>query len=278
MRAGQCEIACVERHHWQGETLCHPREGFTLAGIAAERAGDDQRMARGGDPVGKLLHVRGRRERRPRLCARRASPSRRRIDSFAQHLARQAEIDRPGRRGGGDLHRPRHHVGDLVRPAHLVVPFDELAQHAGLVEHLLRPVDVNVAGAGGPILGDRRAAGGDQHRDAIAAGVEQRAERVGQAHVDMRHHRLRPAGHRGVAMRHADGGVLVRDDQRLRYRAVGPRGAGECLDDGGEIGAGVDEQVVDALCGERIEVILGGDAGMRGHGGPVTSVWPMLAR
>ena len=80
------------------------------------------------------------------------------------------------------------------------------------------------------------------------------------ADVDVHHHRLRAAGDHGVAVRHADGGVLVRHHHRARHRAVGAGGAGEGLDDRGEIGAGVDEQVVDAVRRQRVQVVLGGDA------------------
>ena len=52
------------------------------------------------------------------------------------------------------------HVGAFAG-MQLVVPFHALAQHRRLVEHLLRPVDRPAARAVRPLLGDRRAAGGE---------------------------------------------------------------------------------------------------------------------
>ena len=42
------------------------------------------------------------------------------------------------------------HRFELLAVAQFIVPFDDLAQHAGLIEHLLRPVDVDVAGSRKP--------------------------------------------------------------------------------------------------------------------------------
>ncbi len=143
-----------------------------------------------------------------------------------QRLARQREIDRPARARHGDLIGARDDVGDLLGNAQLVVPLHRLAQHPALVEHLLAPVDVAVAAAELALLGDRRAAGGEDERDVVAVEIDDVVDGVGGADVDVQHHRLRPAVHRIGAVRHGDREVLVRDDQRLSapWRSTAWRG------------------------------------------------------
>ena len=179
---------------------------------------------------------------------------------LAQHLAWQREINGAARRGRCQSHRAIHHVRYLIAAAQFVVPFHDFAEHARLVEHLLSPVDVGAARAGGTRFGQRRAAGGEQHRNAIATGVDQHVDAVRRANVGVDHHRLRAAVDHGNSVRHADGGVLVRHHHWRRHRAIAARGARECLDDRREVGAGIDEQVVDAVRGQRLQIILGGDA------------------
>ena len=101
--------------------------------------------------------------------------------------------------------------------AQLVVPLHELAQHAALVEVLLRPMDVVVArGRHRARLGDRRAASGEEDRHVLARGVDQAVQRVRGADADVHHHRLRPPGDHRVSVRHGDPHVLVRHDHDLR--------------------------------------------------------------
>ena len=176
-----------------------------------------------------------------------------------QRLARQRQIHRPARARHRDLVGARHHVGDLLRHAQLVVPLHHLAQHPGLVEHLLAPVDVAVAAAELALLGDRRAAGGEDQRDVVAVEIDQVVDGVGGADVDVQHHRLRPAGHGIGAVRHRDREILVRDHQRLRHLGVGLLGAAEGLDDRREIGARIGEEIVDAVIGERPQERFAGD-------------------
>ncbi len=183
---------------------------------------------------------------------------------LAEDLAREAEIDRASGRGGGDFEGAGDDVVDLVGTAELVVPLDHFAQHAGLVEHLLRPVDVDVAGARGAGLGDGSAAGGEQEGDVVAGGVDQGVDGVGGADVGVGHDGLGAAGDGGVAVGHGDGGVFVGHDHGAWDGAVGAGGAGVGLDDRGEVGTRVGEEVVDALGGEGVQVVFGGDAG--GHG------------
>jgi hypothetical protein len=66
-------------------------------------------------------------------------------EALRQHLARQRDVHRALRLALADGERAVEHGLDLLGVAQLVVPLDELAQHAALVEVLLRPVDVVVA-------------------------------------------------------------------------------------------------------------------------------------
>jgi hypothetical protein len=184
----------------------------------------------------------------------------------AQRLARQHQIDRAARRGHRRLVGARDHVGDLPRHAQLVVPFDDLAQHAGLVEHFLRPVDRPAARTEVAGLGDRRAAGGEQQRHPVARQVDQVVDGVGGADVDVHHHRLGSPGHQIGAVRHGDREVLVRHQHRPRQPGVAGAGAAERLDDGREIGARIGEEEIDAVLGERAQENVAGDRGARRWG------------
>ena len=86
---------------------------------------------------------------------------------------------------------------------------------------------------------------------------------VGDADVDVNHHRLRPSGDHPVAVGHPDGDHFVRHgDRARRVEGAGLR-ARERFDERREVGAGVGEQPVDAASRERGEVGLGD----RGRGG-----------
>ena len=76
----------------------------------------------------------------------------------------------------------------------------------------------------------------------------------------MHHHRLRSAGDEIVPVRHRNGSVLMRHQHRLgNGRAVFGCGE-EGFDDGGEVGAGVQEQPVDTMRGQPGEEGFGRDA------------------
>ena len=176
-----------------------------------------------------------------------------------QRLARQHQIDRPARVRHRHLHRTRDQVADLVGLAQLVIPFHQLAQHAGLIEHFLRPVDGARARAERTLFGDRRSARSKDQRHAVARKIDQVVDGIGGADVDMHHHRLRTPGHQISAVRHADREVFVRHQNRFRHLGVGLLGAGEGFDDGREVGAGIAEEVIDAVIGKPAQEGLGGD-------------------
>ena len=205
--------------------------------------------------------------RHARKGTRRALRIRRLTNRLAQHLARKAEIHRTLWRGRRQLQRAIDHVGDLVAALHLIVPLHHLAQHAGLVVHLLRPVDVDIARAGRATLGERRAAGRQQHRHPVAARVDQGVDRIGGTNIGVQHDRLRLPGDHRVAMRHGERAILMRHHHRSRHLSVGPRRTCEGFDDRCEVGARIAEQVIDAVRGERIQIIFCRDARLRfaGH-------------
>ena len=83
---------------------------------------------------------------------------------LGQHLAGEGEVDGPRRLAAGDGERPIHNRLELGEVAQLVVPLHELARQPGLIEGLLRPVDLAVAAAEHALLGDGRAPGGEEDR------------------------------------------------------------------------------------------------------------------
>ena len=170
---------------------------------------------------GKLLDRRRIGMRRRRHRAR--HDRRRLVERRRQRLARQHQIDRPARRRHRDLMRARHHVGDLARHAQLVVPLHDLAHHAGLVEHLLAPVDLARARAEAALLGDRRAPSREDQRHAVAREVDQVVDRVPGADIDVHHHGLRPPGLRVGAVRHRDREIFVRHQHGARQPGVAAR-------------------------------------------------------
>ena len=170
--------------------------------VAPGARGDDQRGLRRGEKSGgfvdSILVGTGRRGR----DAARRTVVRETRDRCCQHFARQRQIDgalRLGRRHGESA---VDYGFELLAVAQLVFPFDDLAQHAGLIEHLLRPVDVNVARTGERALSQWRPAGGKQDRHILAGGVERAAYAIGGADADMHHDRRHAPGNHGVTMRH----------------------------------------------------------------------------
>src|SRR5581483_344835 len=160
----------------------------------------------------------------------------------------------------------RDDVARLLRVAQLVVPFHALAHHRRLVEHLLRPVDEAAARAELARFGRGRAARRVKDRHVVARGVDDAVDAVRGADVDVHHDRLRAPGRVVVAVRHADGDVLVRHDERTRDARAALGAAREAFHDRGEIGARVREQVVDAVRAETLEIDFRGAADRRRPG------------
>ena len=185
MVVGQAKIARDVRHHPDRLGICEVAQLPRRVGRAADVGGDDQRVLGAGQKLGgapNLLRVGVANATRRGPRRRRRGRRRRR-----QHLARYGQIDRPLGCRAGEADRPvDDHLG-LLGHAQFVVPFDQLAQHAGLVEHLLRLVDVAAARALGhaAVFGQRRAPGEQQQGNVHAIGVDQPANRVRGADIDV---------------------------------------------------------------------------------------------
>ena len=126
----------------------------------------------------------------------------------------EVDVSRAARRGIGDLRRTKE---SLVRGRHrrgLVVPFSVVADERALVRRRVDPVDPGTPLGGVPRPGRTQ----DQHRHAVAPGVENRHARVHEADVRMHHRPHHPAGRLGVALRDRHGGFLVQAQQHLRAR------------------------------------------------------------
>jgi hypothetical protein len=121
-------------------------------------------------------------------------------------------------------------------------------------------VDRQVAGPRPtPTLADRRAAGEQEQGHAVPGGVDHAHEGVGEADIDVDHDRKRSACYEPVAMRHCDCSGLMRHGDWRRYRQPCRGRAGEALDQGREVSAGVGQQVVDpALLQHRQQRLRGG--------------------
>ncbi len=81
----------------------------------------------------------------------------------------------------------------------------------------------------------------------VAARVHEGVERIAGARGGVDHHRLGMSIHHVDPVRHRHRGVLVRDHHRLRNGGTLLLTAREGLDDRREVGAGIGEEVVDAV-------------------------------
>ncbi len=244
------------RHHGDGAALRQMGERRYRGG--GQNGGDDQRTLGRHDPFGQCryrLRIRMRRRRLRTRFHRRDRLGKR----SRQRLARQHQIDRSARVRHRDFHASRDHVAGLGRHAQFVVPLHQLAHHAGLVEHFLAPLDRAAARAERALFGDRRAPGRKHQRHPVARQVDEIVDGVGGADGGVNHHRLRAPGHQIGAVRHADRQVLVRNQDRLRHLGIGLLGPAERFHDRRKIGAGIAEEVVDAVVSERAQECLGGD-------------------
>ena len=148
------------------------------------------------------------------------------------------------------IHRPRgrirrdgqctiHNGLKLLAPSQFVVPLDEFAYQARLIERLLGPVNGRGTRGDMALFGDRSASRGDQHRDAGTRGVDDPSNRICGACNGMHHDGLGFAGHHGVAVRHRDSGDFVNHGDRVRPIPPALRLAlRKSLDERREVGAG----------------------------------------
>ena len=256
MARRQADRARIMRDDRNGAALGQMPEHLDRGG--AQRGGNDQRALGRRDPFGERRDAARIRIGVGRLRARLHRPDRL-GQRRRQRLARQHQIDRPARMRHRDFNSARRHIADLAGLTQFVIPFHQLAHHAGLIEHFLRPMDRARARAERALLGDRRAPGAEDERRAVARQVGEVVDGVGGADIDVHHHRLRVAVHQVGAMRHGDREIFMRHQNGSGYLGVGLLGAAEGFHDRREIGAGIGEEIIDAVVGERAQEALRGD-------------------
>jgi hypothetical protein len=151
-------------------------------------------------------------------CTLVSSPSgpARRPASMANSPGVRGEVNRSRRLRGRDGERGIDHRLDLRAVAQLVIPSDELAQHARLVAHLLAPMNIGVARTGKPLFRQRCPAGGDEYRHILAHRIRDAADRVRSSDIHMHHDGRDLPRHHCVAMRHRDCKILMRGEGRPR--------------------------------------------------------------
>ncbi len=220
-----------------GERLPRPRSAL----------GEDHRPFRLRKDLGGALNVlrtrsgdrRGHRQRRT---------NRLRGTWLAQHLAREAHVDRPPRGRVCDCVGPVDQLAHLLGEPQLVLPFRGLPDQGSLIAHLLTPADRHRPGTEPALLSHRRAAGEEQHRHVLDRRVDGADGAVGETDIRVGDDRLRAAGGEIVAVRHAHGRVLVRGYDGNRQRQILRCGFGQPLDYRRKIRAGVGKDIVDAHC------------------------------
>ena len=236
-------------------------------GIPPRGLGDDDRIARAGEELRRVVDVGRRGAKQARLLQAARLRVLEGLVALGEHFARQREVDGPGRLGLRHGERAVHHGLDLGEVAQLVVPLHELARHARLVVGLLRPVDVAVAAAEDAPLGKRRAAGREEDGHLRPRGIDDAAEGIGGADDHVHHHRLRPPRDHGIAVGHRHRRHLVGHGDRPRQGLTLGPALGIGLDDRREVRAGIGEEVLDAARCQQLEVCLGGalDRDSLGH-------------
>ena len=192
-------------------------------------------------------------------------------DGFGQFgfLQFDVEIDvsRAARRGIGNPRGAQHRLAGSDRRARLIVPFGVAAHQRALIARGVDPFDP------GPAFRRVIRAGGadDEHRHAVAPGVEDRHGGMHQADVGVHRRRHRLAGDLGIAMRDRDRAFLVQAQQHLRlfvaeiiHQAVVQAAiarAGVERDIGNVEGA---DRVGDHVAAERGGIDAGGDGAVDG--------------
>ena len=255
---GHRHVMMLALEHRNGETLGQSGQLGDVGFHAARGAGDDEGKLRRGQHVGCVLDgIRVREGRRWRRVTRRRGIAEV-LDRRGQCFARQRQIDRPHRLRHGDVERPIHRAFQRLAIGQFVIPFDEFAHHGALIAHFLRPMDFAAAHTHQfAFFGVGRAARGEQHRNVPAPPIDDAAQRIGRANIDMHHHRLRAAGLQVIALRHGDGDVLVRHGDGLGHFGAVRLCFGIGFDDRREICTGIGEEIVDAAVRKQREIGVG---------------------
>ena len=124
-----------------------------------------------------------------------------------------------------------------------------------------RPGELGKVGLGLVHLANVVIGGGDDHGGAGVEGVEHEGDAVGEAVIDVEADEGGAPGGAGVGLGHAYGDAFLKGQKVAHLRVVA-----EQVDEGGLAGAGVAEDVLDALCLEHLEERLFAGHRFR-HGG-----------
>ncbi len=160
--------------------------------------------------------MRGRQDRLG--CAKPLGIGKRRERPDFHFLQRGVEVDvsRAARRGVRDLRCAQQGLVRGADRARLVVPLGVVAYQGALVRGGVDPVDPGTAFSGVPGAGRAE----NQHRHAVAPGIEDPHGRVHQPDVGVHHRAHHPVGGLGVALRDRHRRLLVQAEQHLRPRVA----------------------------------------------------------
>ena len=231
--------------HRRGDHFSELDQIFDRAGFGDAAAGDDQR------PLGLREQLGGFSQRfgiaaDARRDARAFGVRILDADRFAEQIARQRQINRPGRRRRGDFEGAIQIFRDAVGAMNLGAPFGELLGHLDQIFAL----GVRVAADDARVDIGRR----DDHRRAVAIGVIKCADRIGRARQGAYLGELRPAGDARVTVGHGDDAGLMHRQNEADFFLIGD-GADEFL----AAGAGQTENIFDAMGGGDFQIGLRGD-------------------
>ena len=185
-------------------------------------AGEDQHLLGIFEHRRRLLDQIGRRRGRDGWHEARDVDRRQLLGDF--HLLQfgvEIDVDRALRRGVGNPGAAQNRLARGAGRGRLVVPFGVFAHQRALVARGVDPVDP------GPALDRIDRAGGaeDEHRHAVAPGVEHGHGGVHQPDIGMHRGGHGLAGNFCITVGDGDGGFLMQAEQHLR------RGIAEIIDD-----------------------------------------------
>ena len=169
-------------------------------------------------------------------------------------LARQGEVHGPARFRRCDRESAVNDGRQLLGVSQLVIPFDDLTDHARLIVHFLRPMDVAIARPRQTGLGQRRPACGEENGNVLARCIHGRADHIGGSDTDVHHHGRYPPGYHAVTVCHCDGEIFVGRQDRPRHGDARLRSPRIGLDEWRKIGPRIAEQIVDASISQQGKV------------------------
>ncbi len=187
------------------------------------------------------------------------NPPRGEVGRSHQHVARDREVTRARRRARRQLHGASDSPTQHARVDHLESPFRVAAHDAGLVSHVLLPVDgVRAAAERPPVLTVGRATRHDDDARRVPEGVVHHGAEVLGPRVDVNEYALRAPGHLEVTVRYRQSDAFESrsgDGWNVRARLAERE---RRLLDRCRVGARIQEEVLDAVRAEKEKKMLGG--------------------